>query len=546
MKHLIVVALLASLTGPLCAATFTVTNTNDSGPGSLRDAVALSNTLPGADTIDFTVTGLIVLTTGQMNINGPLTITGPGAASLAIAGNQNGRIFSIFENVADVCANPGTDFPVSISGLKLVEGRRGSDNPGGAMYSEKTLTLSGVEVSDSQAKSGGGLAWLTRYAGQSLTITNSIFAANTARPFMTSTAGAVGTVGGGLFVGERCGVSTANVVINIVDSMFIANRTRPATFGSQGAGIAVFTRGAVSVVRSRIVGNEIVSQTVPVNNRGGGLSVNSASSVIINASEIADNRSERAPGLRFIVEDPNLQTPSTAMAVSIINSTIAGNIATTGSAAAIGVYGNVEIDLDSVTISNNIGAGGLAAIRLDTGPTAPVSGSNTRPGTLQMDSSIVAGNGTTPDIGMSEPTLTVFAPNSLIGTVQSGVVLTGMPLQGVDPKLGALMFNGGPTRTQSLVAGSLAINAGSNPLSLADRPARCRLCAGGGCGDGHGCVRSWESLAAGGVCGGDDVRNEQHQRGADRDCLFAGSVSGNGSPGDQRVGGVGGEVERGG
>jgi hypothetical protein len=42
---------------PLAAATFTVTNTNDSGAGSLRQAILDANANPGLDTIDFTITG---------------------------------------------------------------------------------------------------------------------------------------------------------------------------------------------------------------------------------------------------------------------------------------------------------------------------------------------------------------------------------------------------------------------------------------------------------------------------------------------------------
>ncbi len=41
----------------LFAATFTVTNINDSGAGSLRDAVNLANTTAGPDTVDFTIPG---------------------------------------------------------------------------------------------------------------------------------------------------------------------------------------------------------------------------------------------------------------------------------------------------------------------------------------------------------------------------------------------------------------------------------------------------------------------------------------------------------
>src|SRR5438477_5225130 len=44
------------------AATLTITNTNDSGVGSLRDALAGAS---DGDTINFSVTGTITLTSGQ-------------------------------------------------------------------------------------------------------------------------------------------------------------------------------------------------------------------------------------------------------------------------------------------------------------------------------------------------------------------------------------------------------------------------------------------------------------------------------------------------
>ena len=69
------------------AATVTVTNRNDIGPGSLRQALHDAN---DGDTINFAVTGTIILTSGGLPINKNITISGPGAAQLSINGNQAG------------------------------------------------------------------------------------------------------------------------------------------------------------------------------------------------------------------------------------------------------------------------------------------------------------------------------------------------------------------------------------------------------------------------------------------------------------------------
>ena len=121
------------------AATFTVTNLNDSGAGSLRDAVAQANLNAGADTIDFAVTGTITLTSGLIRIeSGPLTIVGPGAANLTIDGNLNSRIFAVIDGPS-VPACPAltgpADYAVSISGLTLRNGSRNVVDSAGAARS---------------------------------------------------------------------------------------------------------------------------------------------------------------------------------------------------------------------------------------------------------------------------------------------------------------------------------------------------------------------------------------------------------------------------
>ena len=94
----------------------TVTNTNDSGPGSLRQALRVAN---DGDTINFAVTGTIVLTSGGLPVNKNITISGPGADQLSIDGNQAFLVFGIFH-----------DKTATISGLTVRNAQSGIWNFG--------------------------------------------------------------------------------------------------------------------------------------------------------------------------------------------------------------------------------------------------------------------------------------------------------------------------------------------------------------------------------------------------------------------------------
>src|SRR5216684_934360 len=75
------------------AATITVINTNDSGSGSLRDAVASA---ASGDTINFNLAYPATITLGStLTIGTNLTISGPGASNLAISGGGAVRVFSV-------------------------------------------------------------------------------------------------------------------------------------------------------------------------------------------------------------------------------------------------------------------------------------------------------------------------------------------------------------------------------------------------------------------------------------------------------------------
>jgi hypothetical protein len=129
-------------------ATILVTNTNDSGPGSLRQALADAN---DGDTIDATgVSGTILLTSGELQIFTPgVTIKGSGAATLAVNGNGSSRVFENFAR------------DVTISGFTITNGV--SDGGGGISNHLSgiccaTLTVTNSTISGNSADYGGGIS----------------------------------------------------------------------------------------------------------------------------------------------------------------------------------------------------------------------------------------------------------------------------------------------------------------------------------------------------------------------------------------------------
>jgi len=190
------------------ASILTVTNTNDNGPGSLRQALVNANV---GDTIDATgITGVITLTSGELLVNNSVTINGPGADLLAVDGNAAGTVFQVMSMG-----------PVTISDLAI---RNAHGRSGGGIFNGGvgTLTIINSALSGNTADFGGGV-----YNGGTLNIVNSTISGNTAN-----------TEGAGVY---------NPVTLTIINSTFSDNT-------SQIAG-AVFNTGTLVITNSTITNN---------------------------------------------------------------------------------------------------------------------------------------------------------------------------------------------------------------------------------------------------------------------------------------------------
>ena len=277
------------------AATFTVTTLNDSGAGSLRQAVIDANANLGTDTIAFQagLTGTITLTTGVIAITDGLIINGPGAGVLAISGNNASQIFNAAEAM--------TGKLLTINQLTLKNGKASGNYGyggaiGGSLYSGASLlTLNNCVLSRNSAGSGGGAIYKN---GGTLTVNNSTLTGNSA-----------GSDGGGIFntSGDRNGSTVNNSTLSYNSA------------GRHGGGIysdaSVQGQGAVTIVNNGTVfGNSAA--------KGGGI-YSSAHVLGVNNSTVSGNSAITGGGIYFLAYTPGDSG-------TIANSIVAGNLGNEG------------------------------------------------------------------------------------------------------------------------------------------------------------------------------------------------------------------------
>lgn len=419
-------------------ATFSVTNNADAGAGSLRQAIEDADAAATADIVTFApgVTGQISLTSGQIGINdAALEIQGPGPQTLAVDAGDASRIFYI----------SGTDETKTtvISGLTL---RNGSDSgSGGAIRMNNgtggTLTLRNAVLSGNDAGNDGGAL----YTGDgTVNAYDTVFSGNTAVDD-----------GGALWL-------DANDFQQTFRNVTISGNTA----GDDGGGIVFYSLyNATLIEDSTVSGNTAASD-------GGGVFFYTATDaytpvgtpgIVVRDTTISGNTADRGGGVYFYQDSNEFER-----ATEFDNTTISGNTAAT---AGGGVF-LPELDL---------GSNPESAMTVDSstiaGNTAPTGGGVYRTsGGTTLTNTIVADN-TGGDLGEA-----AAAPDDLAlsfdlienpGTVATSTLVPGSNITGVDPQLGPLAQNGGPTQTHLPGAGSRAIDGGSTALA-ADQRGRSR------------------------------------------------------------------------
>ncbi|MEM1169130.1 MAG: DUF4347 domain-containing protein [Cyanobacteria bacterium P01_H01_bin.35] len=337
--------IMATYNGTL--ATITVTNNNDSGTGSLRQAIADANS---GDTIEFDsslANQSITLTSGQLDINKDLIIDAVDAPDLTISGNNASRVIETTSQTN-----------LTIRNLRIANGR----------------------TTESEfAGNGGGI----RTGPESiLTVENSTFENN-----VTS-----GDGGGAIWVGNRTNTT-------IINSKFDSN---DATIGGSEKGGGAITTNGFAVLT--------IQNSEFTNNKGinGGAIFGAATALTVENSRFINNDTTAGAEIPSSFSSPRgyggaIYTDGVSASFGGDNGTIAirnshfedNKGAGAGGAAFLFLYPGDDVVIENTNIINNsvienaidISQGG--GIRLGTGRT---SDGRTSPGRFTISNSTFAGN----------------------------------------------------------------------------------------------------------------------------------------------------------
>lgn len=461
---------LIAVTAPAHGATLTVTSSADSGAGTLRDT--LTNAANG-DTINFSITGTIKLTNGELLVTNNVTILGPGPTHLAVDGNASSRLFHAQGGIT-----------ATIAGLTITNGAALGDYGGGIYNDQSMLAVSNCILSGNTARYGGSLFNDGGYSGgipgsatlsvsdsiisnstagvlgggiynngsggsAMLTVTNSTFSGNSAGKGSIGHGGgiynngqnsgrAMVSVNASNFIGNSAPSGAAGGIYNDAGTLTVSNCTLSRNSAGYPGGGAIVNGGTLSVSTSTLSGNGASSSGGGIYNYG---------MLTVSTSTLSGNSAGAVGG--GIINDGSGGSTSTA---AVITSTLSGNSALYG--GAIYNHGpgssNTTLRINASTICSNTASFGGGIFN---------DGSSGGHATLEIGDTVLSAGASYPNL--TNELGTVISHGYNLSSDGGGGLLTGTNDQiRTNPMLGPLANNGGPTFTHALLSGSPAIDKG--------------------------------------------------------------------------------------
>lgn len=428
-------------------STLTVLNNLDSGPGSLRAEIAAAQ---NGDTIVFapSLNGqTIALSGGELSITKSVNIEGPGASELTVSGTASVGGNNYFSRVFEVNATQ----PVTISGLSIADGHGGQN--GGAIFNHTALTINNCNLSGSDADYGGAIDNVG-----TMTISDSGVYSNLA----TESGGGAIENSGTMIVSSSSIDSNSAVeygggirnlgTLTVSNSNVSYNNARVDGGGIDNEGRLNMSTNTLAQNSARIDGGGIY---MPVGGASATLTgcTLSGNSATLGTGGPGDVVTYGGGGLYDAAYPPTTLT----------NCTLASNTARYGYGGGINFVGVGSATVLNCTIALNSAyhGGGISKDYVSSGRY------------LYLANSIVAENrigdiwGGGGNIGADHNLVGNGALSGIANGVNGNIVggLNGQPA--INPMLGPLANNGGPTETMALLVGSPAIGQADNAAAPA-------------------------------------------------------------------------------
>ena len=463
---------------------------DDGGGGVFNNAGTL--TITGATISNNVASGTSGSGGGLLSLVGAVSITGS-----TLSFNTSKRAGGGVEIV-----NGSIGLLTSVLFSNTATGGASAAGNGGAIHTSGTagVTISGGSLVSNQAATEGGAIWIQR-GGALFALGNVVIANNRAH-------GPTADDGGGAVFNNGGAISLNNAFLfgNVAD-------------GPSGSGGGIFNLGGSVVISNSFIGSNIANRagggiednggttqlntvTVTANRvigapgNGGGVHATGASRITIVGSTITQNFAaleggglwNSSSGTLTVTDstvDGNIATMGAGLfadgasgSITIVSSTVSRNIANE-SGGGILIEGGSHQIINSTVSSNFAKAGGgiqslggttdLTSVTIASNNANQGGGINSVGGTVSIFGSIIATNFAA--VGADVAGAIMSKGSNLIGN-PAGATITGVQagnINNVNPRLGSLQNNGGPTETHAILTGSPAIDAAVGPSLSVDQ-----------------------------------------------------------------------------